>query len=186
MKMTTASLMAFLALGVTASAMDAGANASPKILVAYYTRTNNTGGIAEYVHTKVGGDIFQVRPKNAYPADYREATQVARAELDNNQRPEVAESIAPADMTNYDVIFLGHPIWWGTMPMFMYTFLEQYDLSGKVIIPFCTHGGGGAGTSVRDIARIAPGAEVREGLALRGGLAQNEVDNWLRKNGFDQ
>lgn len=184
MKMTTASLMAFLALGVAANAMDTSGDAKPRILVAYYTRTNNTGGVAEYVHNAVGGDIFRVRPKQAYPDDYRETTQVARAELDNNQRPEVAETIAPADMAAYDVIFLGYPIWWGTMPMAMYTFLEQFDLGGKVIVPFCTHGGGGAGTSFRDIAAIAPGAEVREGLALRGGLAHNEVDNWLRKNGF--
>ncbi|HEX7514004.1 MAG TPA: flavodoxin, partial [archaeon] len=91
------------------------------------------------------------------------------------------------NMDAYDVIFLGYPNWYGTMPMPVFTFLEEYDFAGKTIIPFCTHEGSGMGSSEQDIARICPQARLLEGLAVHGayaGSAQSDVENWLRKIGM--
>ena len=112
---------------------------------------------------------------------------MARAELDNDARPELAATITPEDMEKYDVIFLGYPNWWGTMPMAMFTFLEQYDLSGKIIVPFCTHGGGGFGRGPSDIAKLSPKSTILQGFTVRTGFlsflerrAPNDVADWLR------
>ena len=173
-----------VAFGTGAFAQEGSA---PKVLVAYFSKTNNTKGVAEHLHSRVGGELFQVATKKPYPQDYRETTSIARTEQDNNERPELANVISPEDMKNYDVIFLGYPNWWGTLPMAMFTFLEQHDLSGKTIIPFCTHEGSGLGRGPGDIGKIAPGATLRQGLAVRGGSAgraQNDIDNWLRQLGY--
>lgn len=177
----------FASLGVCAFGQDIPMNNSPKTLTVFFSRTNNTRTIAEQIQSRVGGELFQVTTRKPYPENYRETTQVARVELDNNARPELAATISPDQMKGYDVIFLGYPNWWGTIPMAMFTFLEQYDLSGKTIIPFCTHEGSGLGRGPDDIARLARGATVRQGLAIRGSSvnsAQASVDNWLRGLGY--
>ena len=95
-------------------------------------------------------------------------------------RPAVRD--LPADIDGYDIVFLGYPNWWGTAPMPVFTFLEAYDFSGKTIVPFCTHGGGGLGRSERDIAAATPGATVLEGLAIRGDHvrdAEQAVRRWV-------
>lgn len=187
MKMMAFTTMGMLVFGITAFAQDAGTKDAPKILVAFFSKTSNTRTIAEQIQSRVSGEIFHVATKKPYPQDYRETTQIARVEQDNNERPELAATISPEDMKNYDVIFLGYPNWWGTIPIAMFTFLEQYDLSGKTIVPFCTHEGSGLGRSPSDIGRLAPGATLRQGLAVRGGSvgrAQNDVDNWLRQLGY--
>ena len=160
---------------------------TPKILIAFFSKTNNTKTIAEYIHSLVGGDMFQVITKEPYPADFNETLQVARAERDNNKRPELAGTITPEDMNKYDVIFLGHPIWFGTIPMAIFTFLEQYDLSGKTVVPFCTHGRGGPGQSVSDIAGLCPDSTILQGFAIEGNAAnqaKNDVAGWLRQLGY--
>ena len=160
---------------------------APKILVAFFSKTDNTKTIAEYIHSLVGGDMLRVTTKSPYPADYNETLQIARAERDNDERPELAVTISPEDMAKYDVIFLGHPIWFGTIPMAISTFLEQYDLSGKTIAPFCTHGRGGAGRSASDIAKLCPNATILQGFSTVGSSAnqaQNDVADWLRQLGF--
>jgi len=160
---------------------------TPKILIAFFSRTNNTKALAEHIQSLVGGDIFQVVTKNPYPEGYRATTRVARAELNNDERPELAATISPEDMEKYDVIFLGYPNWWGTMPMAMFTFLEQYDLSGKTIVPFCTHGGGGFGRGPTDIANLCPGADILQVFSVNGSSvshAQNDVADWLRGLGY--
>lgn len=176
-----------MALGTAAFAQDAFAGSAPKILVAFFSKTGNTKSVAEYIHSRVGGDIFHITTKNPYPQDYRETTRIARSELDNNERPELAAAISPEDMKNYDFIFFGYPNWWGTIPMAMFTCLEQYDLSGKTIIPFCTHGGGGQGRGPDDIAKLAQGATLGQGFAVHSGSASragNDIDNWLRQLGY--
>lgn len=173
--------------GTAAQAQDSGQAGQPKILVAFFSKTNNTRSVAEQVHAGVGGDLFHVHTKKPYPEDYRETTRVARVELDNNERPELGATISVEDMKKYDVIFIGYPNWWGTIPMALFTFLEQYDLSGKTIVPFCTHEGSGLGRGPDDIKRLCPNATILQGLAIRGsaaGRSQNEVTNWLRQNGF--
>lgn len=115
---------------------------------------------------------------------YEETTEVAKQELRQNARPALAARIDTMD--EYQVIFLGYPNWWGTMPMAVFSFLEAYDFAGKTIVPFCTHEGSGMGRSERDIKKLCPGAEVLEGLPIRGGSvgsAANDVSAWLRKMG---
>ena len=174
--------------GGEASQTESSGNA-PKILIAFFSKTNNTKTIAEYIHSLAGGDMFHITTKNPYPAAYDETLKVARAERDSNARPELATVISPEDMAKYDVIFLGHPNWFGTIPMVIHTFLEQHDLSGKTVVPFCTHGRGGAGRSVSDITNLCPNSTILQGFATEGNAAnkaQNDVAVWLRKLGFIQ
>jgi flavodoxin len=154
-----------------------------KILIAYFSHSGNTRSVADQIHKTVGGDIFEIKTVNQYPKEYRPTTEAAKREQEANARPALATQVNNLD--SYDVIFLGYPIWWGTIPMALFTFLESYNFSGKTIIPFCTHGGSGLGRSIADITRLCPQSTVREGLAIRGGSvgsAQNDITAWLRKN----
>lgn len=170
-----------------------------KNLIAYYSREGNNyvGGdivdlpvgntevVATIIQQVAGGDIFRIETVKKYPADYMETTKVARQELHQNARPELTDHVD--EMADYDVIYLGYPNWWGTMPMAVFSFLEEYDFSGKTIIPFCTHEGSQLGRSVDDIRRLEPRASVREGLAVRGGnvtRARDDVTKWLAKLGY--
>jgi flavodoxin len=92
-----------------------------------------------------------------------------------------------ADMDSYDVVYIGYPNWWGTMPMAVFTFLDAYDFSGKTIVPYCTHEGSGLGSSKRDIKQLCSTAKVLAGLAIKGGAvgrADKDVANWLKKLGL--
>lgn len=169
-----------------------------KILIAYYSRKGNNyvGGqivnlpigntevAAGMIQKLTGAHSFKIDTVNPYPSDYNEATEVARRELSQNARPELSGHVD--DMDEYDLILLGYPNWWSTMPMAVYTFLEAYDFSGKTILPFCTHEGSGMGHSERDIRSLCPGARVLEGLAIQGGSVQKAGKNiaaWLLKHG---
>ena len=126
--------------------------------------------------------MFHIEPVTAYPKDYTETTEVAKRELRSKARPKLTEQVK--DIEAYDVIFLGYPNWWGTMPMPVYTFLESYDFSGKTIVPFCTHEGSGMGHSEKDIAKACPNATVSEGIAIHGtsaGSAESKVSSWINK-----
>ena len=113
---------------------------SSKALVVYYSRSGNTEALARMIGNETGADMFRVTTVTPYPEVYRETTELARAERDNNARPAINGRVE--NMADYDVVYIGVPNWWSTMPMPMFTFLEQYDLSGKTIVPFVTHGGG--------------------------------------------
>lgn len=113
--------------------------ANQKILVAYFSFSGNTQMIANQIHENVGGDIFETKTEDAYPTDYNAVVDQAKKEKADNYRPKLATKVE--NMDSYDVIFLGYPNWRGTMPMAVFTFLEEYNLSGKTIIPFCTHDG---------------------------------------------
>ncbi|HUI40222.1 MAG TPA: flavodoxin [Methanothrix sp.] len=170
--------------------------ANSRSLIAYFSRKGNNyvGGsivslpvgntevAAKKIQKLAGSDIFQIRTVKSYPKDYTEATNVAQKEQKENARPELAEKVN--DMDSYDVIYIGYPNWYGTMPMAVFTFLEAYDFSGKTIVPFCTHEGSGMGSSERDIKRLCPKAKVLSGLAIRGGSverADKEIENWIKK-----
>ena len=156
-----------------------------KILIAYYSRAGNnyvngrvanlragnTAVIAEMVQRHTGGELFRIDTVKAYPADYDQTTKVAAQELRAHARPEL---LGRADnMAGYDVVFLGYPNWWGTMPMAVFSFLEAYDFTGKTIIPFCTHEGSGRGRSQADIRKACPSARVLDGIAIRGGTVHS-------------
>jgi flavodoxin len=168
-----------------------------KCLIAFYSRKGNnylngsivkleignTEVIAKMINEIIGGDIFYINTIKPYPEDYEETIKVAKKELKNNARPELSDYIA--DMKAYNVIFLGYPNWWGTTPMAVRTFLESYDFSNKIIIPFCTHEGSGLGSSVRDIEQLCPKAEIKNPISFRGGSVKNarsEVEDWLNSN----
>ena len=166
------------------------------ILIAYYSRKGqnywngsiknlakgNTEIIAEMIEEIASGDLFEIDTVDEYPSDYYECIDFAKQELRDKSRPEITDTVD--NMDNYDVIFLGYPNWWGTMPMAVFTFLEQYDLSGKIIIPFCTNEGSGMGVSEKDI-KNATKATVKKGLSIHGAEAQNSkkaVEKWVKNS----
>ena len=171
------------------------------ILVAYFSRTGdnyavgniakgNTHIVADMIAEVVGADTFEIKTIKDYPANYKECTEVAKNELEENARPELAAKVP--NMQDYDVIFLGYPIWWSDMPMAVYTFMESYDFQGKTIIPFCTSAGDVlTGRESNIIPEHAKGAKVLDGLGIEGKRAQQnpesvkpEVQKWLAKLGF--
>ncbi|MDO4272125.1 MAG: flavodoxin [Eubacteriales bacterium] len=162
------------------------ASAQGKVLVAYFSKTGNTETIANMIAGQTGGELFKVETVTPYPEDYDETVDIAREEQDNDARPELSTHVE--DMSQYDVIYLGYPNWWGTMPQAMFTFLEEYDFSGKTIIPFCTHGGSALGRSEGDIASLVPDALLLDGLAVSGSSvdgAQADVEEWLNGLGLE-
>ena len=167
-----------------------------KCLVAYFSRkgqnyvsgrivdlkVGNAEVVANMIQKIVGGDMFHIESVTAYPKDYTETTEVAKKELRAKARPKLTEQVK--DIEAYDVIFLGYPNWWGTMPMPVYTFLESYEFSGKRIVPFCTHEGSGMGHSEKEIAKACPNATVLEGIAIQGARAssaESKVASWIDK-----
>lgn len=147
----------------------------------------NTQYAALLIQEYTGSDIFRIEPVNPYPLDYSVAVSQAAEEQRNNARPAIAGRVNTAD---YDTIFLGYPTWWMDLPMVVYTFLEDYDLSGKTIIPFNTHGGSGFSDTINTIARLEPNATVvTEGLSIsRDKVADSKADiaAWLTKIGYMQ
>lgn len=165
-----------------------------KILVAFFSRKGqnysngriielekgNTATAAEMIAELTEGEIFEIRPVREYPAEYSACTMEARSELRENARPEL---VSDQDLTGYDVIFLGYPNWWSTMPMPVWTFLEGHDFADKIILPFCTHEGSGMGDSESDIKKLAAGAEIKKGLAIHGSGVSNAkaaIERWLK------
>ena len=159
-----------------------------KVLVAYFSRTGenygvghiekgNTHIIADMIAEQVDADLFEISTVVPYPDEYEACTETARQEQEEDARPERSATVE--SMEDYDVIFLGYPIWWSDMPMAVYTFLESYDFSGKTIIPFCTHEGSGLSSTDSSIAEICTGADVLDGLEIRGSVAQNSQDEAL-------
>lgn len=156
--------------------------ANGKILIAYFSKTGNTETIARIIQEQTGGDLFQIETVTPYPKNYDETVDLARGEQDRDARPALATHVE--DMDRYEVIYLGYPNWWGTMPQAMFTFLEEYDFSDKTIVPFCTHGGSALGSSESDIARLVPDARLLKGLAVRGtevDNAQSAVVDWIQQ-----
>jgi flavodoxin len=155
------------------------------ILSVYFSHSGNTREIAQQIHEYAGGDLFEITSVDPYPVGYDEVVEQARKELDKDYRPRLKTNVE--NMGSYNVVFVGYPNWWGTMPMPVFTFLEEYDLAGKTIVPFCTHEGSALGRSVADIKGLCPESTVLEGLPIRGSEvtnARNRVAGWLREIGL--
>ena len=167
------------------------------ILIVYYSRKGqnywngsikdlkkgNTEIVAEFIRKAVGGDLFEIDTVKPYAQDYYACINEAQKELRANARPEI--KAYPENLQSYDVIFVGYPNWWGTMPMAMFTLLESCDLTGKKIIPFCTNEGSGMGSSERDLKRICVGAEIAKGLSVHGAesaQSEKQVAEWAKKS----
>lgn len=125
----------------------------------------NTEVIAHYIAEYTGGTLFPIRVAELYPLDPYETLDVGQQQRADNARPELITHVE--NMNQYDTVYIGYPIWWGTFPMPVFTFLEEYDFTGKTMVPFSTHDGSGLGGGPRDIAELCPGATVVEGFTIR-------------------
>ncbi len=165
-----------------------------KELIAFYSRadenyvngqiktleTGNTEIAAGMLAEITGADLFKIEQKEPYAKDYNECIAQAQEDQRSDARPELVSY--PDSIDEYDVIYLGYPNYWSTIPMAVFTFLEHFDFSGKVIKPFCTHEGSGMGRSMDDIRKLCPDADVRDGLAIHGASvskAKKNIENWL-------
>ena len=153
-----------------------------------YIEVGNTMKLAQVIQQKTGAELFEVAPATKYPADYDTCIDVAKKEQNRKARPAIAQD---KDISEYDVIFLGYPVWWGDIPMCMYTFIEAHDWAGKTVIPFCTSEGSGAGSTDRTLRNALKGADVKRVMSMRGATAQNNasdvestVDRWLKTLGL--
>ena len=156
---------------------------SGKILIVYFSWGGNTRGIAQEIQSQTGADIYEIELTHPYSTDYNTVLMEAQEDQHNQARPEIAN--LPASIDEYDTILLGYPNWWASIPMPIATFLESYDFSGKTIIPFCSHGGGRFGQSLTAIAKLAPEADMGEGLAINysgGASMPDDVTLWLETN----
>ena len=183
----------------TPKAAASSAPAGKRALVVYFSRADenyvvgnvekgNTRILAEMIAEATGADTFEIKPAKPYPKEYTPATEVAKQEKNDNARPEIVGTMP--DVSGYDVVFVGYPIWWGDLPMPCYTFFDKVKLEGKTIAPFCTHEGSGLSGTDSNIAN-ATKAKVTEALVMKGSVAQNssdeakkEVTDWLKKLGY--
>ena len=158
---------------------------APKMLVLYYSQTGNTKAVAEAIANKLGADIEEITMVNPYDTGFRATIDRCMKEREEGILPDI--NPVKADLANYDVIFLGFPVWFGTYAPPVTTFLNSADFSGKKIVPFCTFGSGGLESSVKDLVDAEPNAEVLPGYGVRAARLDampNEVDNFLKANGF--
>ena len=179
----------------------ANTDTSTGILVLYFSRTGeqynvgvidkgNTAIVAEMIADETGADLFEVLPvDDHYPMTYDALTDVAKQEQNDKARPQYQGELP--DLSDYDTIFVGAPVWWGDWPMIMYTVFENHDFSGKSLIPFSTHEGSGLSGFDKKLQSACPDAEVLKGLAIRGQDTQNDQDEvresvqgWLKELGF--
>ena len=154
------------------------------VLIAYFTHSGSTRQIAEQIHEQVGGDLLAIQPEIPYPVSYDAVVEQAKKEIRAGYRPALKSDIGKLD--SYDAILVGSPNWWSTIAPPVATFLSQSDLTGKTVVPFCTHGGGGLGRVATDIAKLCPESTVLESFAIRGdagGNAQSKLTAWLQKIG---
>ena len=156
-----------------------------KSLVVYFSWSGNTQNVAEAIQAQTDSDIFEIVPATPYSDDYDTVVDLAQEEQRNNARPAISGSIE--NMEQYDIIYVGFPNWWGGMPMILYTFFDDYDLSGKTIAPFCTSGGSGLSNTVNEIKELEPNATVTDGLHIGSSSAStpdNAVSGWLSDIGL--
>ena len=180
---------------------DTGAEAESRILVVYFSRTGeqygvgvidkgNTAIVAEMIVEATGADAYEILPADEhYPMTYDELIDVGLQEQRDNARPAIADELP--DLSGYDTVFIGAPVWWGDWPMILYSFFESEPMEGKTLIPFSTHAGSGLSGFDRSLAEVYPSCSVGEGLAIAGTDAQNDpdrvrekVDEWIAELGF--
>ena len=150
-----------------------------------YVKVGNTEIVAGIIKDLVPADTFKIEMKNPYSPVYMTFIEEAKKDLRAKARPELVSM--PESIDEYDTVILAYPNYWGTMPMAVYTFLENFDFSGKTILPLCTNEGSGMGSSEREIKKTCPGAVVKKGLPITGSAAassKSSVERWLKANGL--
>ena len=180
-------MLALVAVVLLAVACGSKKSEAPqkKVLVLYYSQTSNTKAVALELATKLGADIEEIVPVQAYDDDFNATIARCMKEREDGVKPELKP--IQTDLSQYDVIFLGYPVWFGTMAPPMISFVESTDLSGKKIVPFCTFGSGGLDSSVRDLKVKQPKAEILPGYGVRAARIKAmpaELDEFLKAGGF--
>ena len=153
-----------------------------KILITYFSWSGNTKQVADYIKESTGGELYEIKTVKPYSSDYSKCVDEAKAEKESGARPEIQGKID--NLSDYDVIFVGYPNWWGTMPMPILTFLESHDFKGKTLVPFCTHGGGGVQQCFKDFSKYTSDYNTKPGLLLNGSNVANskpQVEKWLKE-----
>ncbi len=151
---------------------------APKVLIAYYSYSGNTKEVAAAIQKQTGGDLFEIKAEGTYPESYREMSRQVQQELRDGFRPRLTAVVD--DISRYDVIFIGSPVWWGTVTPQVSSFLESHDLAGKTVIPFITHGGGGAANTIRDMTAICRGCKVQSDGWVGYGSRTTGLSGWLK------
>ncbi len=181
MKKTLTAMLA--AVGILYATAAAGA---PRILVAYFSATGNTRSIAEQIAGETGGRLFEITPQRKYTAedlDYRaEASRCVKEHNDRSIRPAIKK--AALNVGDYDVIFVGYPVWWGEAPNILATFLEAYDFTGKRLIPFCSSHSSPLGGSDVKLHKFAPKAIWQQGVCFNAASTGADVKKWLKGTGY--
>lgn len=170
-------------------------NPSKKILIVYLSRTKNTKAIAEIIHENTGGTLVALELANPYPEDYRATVDQVAKENETGYLPPLKTKID--NIQQYDMVFVGFPTWGMQLPPPMKSFLKQYDLSGKIVVPFNTNGGYGIGSSFDTVKELCRGSKILDGYSMKGGVerdgilfviegekekqARSEVKKWLQK-----
>lgn len=158
---------------------------TPKTLVVYYSQTSNTKAVATEIATRLGADIFEIVPMEPYDGDFKATIDRGKKELDEGILPAIQP--ITVDVAKYDIVFIGYPIWFGTYAPPIATFLNQVDLSGKKVVPFCTFGSGGLESSIKDLTKAVPNAKILTGYGVRAARLEaipKEVDQFLKEGGF--
>ncbi len=158
-----------------------------RVLIAFFSWSGNTRGIAYEIQDQTGADLFEITLTHPYSTDYSTVLMEAQEDQHKQARPQIQDP--PESIDDYDVILLGYPNWWASIPMPIASFLELYDFSGKTIIPFCSHGGGRFGQSLTAIAKLAPESIMKEGLSIHysgGRTLSDDVSVWLDSNGIER
>ena len=156
-----------------------------EVLIAYFSATNNTEGIANHLDAILDADLYEITPEAPYTAadlNYNTDCRANREQNDASARPAISGGVD--NMEQYDVIFLGYPIWWGQAPKIISTFLESYDLSGKTIVPFCTSGSSGIGSSATNLHSLAGSATWLDGQRFSGSASRSTVESWVNGLGL--
>ena len=158
-----------------------------RTLVAYFSATNTTEGVAQHIAEGLNADLYEIVPEDPYTdadLDYNDDNSRSTVEMnDPDVRPEISGSVE--NMEQYDVVFIGYPIWWGEAPRIVSIFVERYDFSGKTIVPFCTSGGSGIGDSAENLQQLTDGAEWLDGQRLNGSDSQDAIMEWVNGLGLD-
>ena len=164
-----------------------GEQTGGRVLIAFFSWGGNTKGIAKEIQALTGADLFEIELTEPYSSDYSTVLDEAQRDQNLQARPELATHVE--NMQDYDTVLLGYPNWWASIPMPIASFLEEYDFSGKTIIPFCSHGGGRFGQSLTAIGKLVPDAVMGEALSVHysgGNNLPDEIAQWLRTNGIGE
>lgn len=157
-----------------------------KVLIAYFSATGTTEGVAEHIANGLNADIYEIVPEEPYTdADLNYNDNNSRSTIEMNDpasRPAISGSVE--NMEQYDIVFIGYPIWWGEAPRIVSTFVESYDFSNKTVVPFCTSGGSGVGSSATNLEQLTSGATWMEGRRLSGSDSQETVMEWVNGLGL--